>query len=247
MIYPAESSHQVRCSICETQLEGDFCHQCGQKFTGHRVNVIDLLSAFFSGLLSLERGILGNVKLLFLKPQFVVENYWHGYRKYLYAPGQMIFYALLIIGLHASLVDTYILGLDVELDIKEETWRVFLSPQLFFILFLLPLYALTSYVVFFKLKKSFLEHLIASTYSFSFIAIMSTIIGDVLYYFDVVSLSFSTYIFLIGLFIWSTRIFASKKKWYLKIAFFFLQSILFLAVIMAILLTLVGTENIQWE
>jgi hypothetical protein len=205
------------------------------------------LGAFFSGLLSLEKGIIGNFKLLLLKPRYVVENYWYGYRKYLYSPGQMVFYSLLVIGLHASLVDSYILGIDLEIDIREDFWKVFISPQLLFILFLIPLYTLTTYIVFFAKKHSFLEHFIAGTYNFSFVAILSTFLGDLLYYLGWANLTFSAIIFSVFLFIWSTRVFAADKKWFLQLGLIILQYLLFIGTLAGIALAMVGTENIQWD
>ena len=247
MIDPQKSSSQNKCSICDTHLKGPFCHQCGQKYTGSKISFLDLIHAFLSGLLSVERGIAGNFKNLLLKPRFVVENYAYGYRKQLYSPGQMLLYALLVVGLHVSLVDSYILGVDIELDINESWWKIFVSPQLLLILFILPFYSLTTFMVFFKEKKSFLEHFIAATYSLSFSAIISTILGDILYYLYLVELSFSSLLFLVSLFLWSTRIFAPRKRWYVQVGLFFLQFLIFLAAIAAMLLVLAGTENFQLD
>lgn len=237
-----------QCTICNIEVEERFCTRCGQKVTGKRVNLIDLFAALFNGLFSLERGIFGNLKMLVLKPEFVAQNYWKGNRKYYFSPGQMIFYALFVIGLHVTFVDPYFLGIDIVIEGVEGSLKALLTPQVFFFLGTLPLYALITFATFFKWNRNFLEHVIADAYSFSISIILSILISDVLHILADVDLGFGIVLFLLTLYVWSTRIFIPHKRFGFKLLLFLVQLFMFFACITLLVWLFVEPErvNINW-
>lgn len=216
------------CSICETKVIGDFCHNCGQKITGKKTGVKDILKALLSGAFSIERGILGILYELTVNPKRVIENYWEGNRFYFFSPGQLIFYTIFIVGLHIAFVSDRILGFRVELTGISKGFSLIFSPQLFFITLVLPLFAITTYLYFYKNKKSFPEHFISATYIFSYGAILWTILSDVVYLSFNLSLVFVVPVFLITLFVSSSRVFTRKKHWLYHLLNVLLQFVLFI-------------------
>lgn len=78
------------------------------------------LGTFFS----LERSGLATLWQLLKNPRFVISNYLDGNRGYHQPPNKLLFYALVVYGLHVTLVDSHVLNL--TLDIEGTT------PSLFF-------------------------------------------------------------------------------------------------------------------
>ena len=93
------------CTICKTELQGPYCTTCGKHYLGRRVNTWDVIGGWLSGLLTPERSVLGTFRQLLTQPQFVVQNYWSGFRGYYLSPGQLVVYMLFVIGVHLAFVD----------------------------------------------------------------------------------------------------------------------------------------------
>ncbi len=242
-----KSLQNPKCSICNTDLIGSFCYNCGQKATFKKVTVKDALKALLSGIFSIERGILGTLKSLTVKPKFIIENYLAGNRLYYFSPGQMIFYAIFIIGLHLAFVSNRILGFNVSLQGLSGGIKTILTPQFLFIILILPLYTLTTYLSYIKIKKSLIEHFAANVYLFSYSIIVCTVIGDLAYLVIGLSLNYTTPLFLAFLFIWSSRVYTKSRKWNIFLLSTFTQIVMFIAIIGLLVLVayLIDPETIK--
>jgi len=224
-----DSTEIKNCSICGTEIIGKYCHNCGQKVTGEKTGHIDILKALSSGLFHIERGILGVISELSINPKKVIYNYWEGNRFFYLSPGQMIFYTIFTLGLHIAFISgEYILGVTIKAEVSEVS---ILTPQLILVVLILPLYALTTFLSYFKKRKTFPEHFISATYVFSYGAILSTVICDFLYLVFGFPLNNTASILLLILFIWGSRIFVSKRKWYNYLYGVLIQILLFLLLV----------------
>jgi len=237
----------ARCSNCSHKLEDSFCTKCGQKNTISRTGWLDILKALASGLLSMERGIFGTLRDVIRDPKKVVEVYWAGGRHYYQSPGQMIFFVILVLGLHILFVDSRILGFQVQLTNVPEAYRGFFNPQLLFVALVLPFMALTSRIYFFRKKRSFPEHFIGAVYIFSTWAITLTIVSDVFSLFIDFRPEIIVLIFLALIFIWNSRVYTNGKVFLRSVLNSIIQLLIFTLILLsmfsAIILIGIGESN----
>jgi len=242
---------KVNCSNCSFQLKGAYCSNCVQKSTGRKTNWLDVFGALASGLLSMERGILATILEVIRKPKRTVEIYWSGGRFYYQISGQMIFFVILILGIHILFVDSKILGFQVELTNVPEAYRGIFNPQILFIALILPFTALTSWVYFYRKKRTLPEHFIGAVYIFSTWAIVLTIFSDILSLFfdfrpELIALAFLSLIF-----IWTSRLYSNRMAPIILVGNTVLQILVFVIILLLIfgvfLLFGVGNTNYSFN
>lgn len=160
----------MNCLNCDNVVEGNFCKNCGQKISTKRFSLISIFDyAVFSGIFSLNKGILFTIKELFTRPG-------HGIREYV--QGQRIKYfngfTLLILLLTLSYFLDEFTGIklaDITPEGSEEFANLFEEfvkeyPRIFFLISI-PLLAISSYLMFIKSKYNFAENIVSSTYIIS--------------------------------------------------------------------------------
>jgi len=242
---------KVNCSNCSFQLKGTYCSNCGQKSTGKKTNWLDVFGALASGLLSMERGILATILEVIRKPKRTVEIYWSGGRFYYQSPGQMIFFVILILGIHILFVDSRILGFQVQLSNVPEAYRGFFNPQILFIALVLPFTALTSWVYFYRKKRTLPEHFIGAVYIFSTWAIVLTIFSDILSFFFDFRPELIVLAFLSLIFIWTSRLYSNRTAPIILVGNTVLQILVFIIILLLIfgvfLLFGIGNTNYSFN
>lgn len=147
----------MKCSICSDELEGNYCSNCGQLYKGHRISFLTIFRDLFDSIFSLEKSFLKNLKVGLFNPQKLVTNYWNGFRKYYYSPGKFFTIASLFLVLHYSIANDF-LGLVITSTI---------SSQFVILLANILLLTYSSFLVYFRFKKNFSEHLILNIYNVS--------------------------------------------------------------------------------
>lgn len=78
------------CKNCESEFEGKYCSNCGQKHIESRFNLKELIHDFFHAFTHLDSGILYLIKELFFRPGIVSAEYINGKRKKYYNPLQFL-------------------------------------------------------------------------------------------------------------------------------------------------------------
>ncbi len=246
MSTPQKEEH---CYNCQSKLIGSYCHTCGQKSTNKRTRFFDVFNALFSGIFSLERGLPGTLFKLVTQPQKVVQSYWKGFRQFYFSPAQMIVYTIFVLGLHIAFVSPQVLGVNVGITgISKEASSIF-NPQLFFIILILPLLAVTSFLTFIKAKKTLAEHFILAIYIFTSWAIICTIISDFANLVFGLEIDQFNILYLFLMFLWNSRVMASARPWYYHLLFALAQVLVF-ATIIALLISilyLTDPSSIQTE
>ncbi|WP_027419126.1 hypothetical protein [Crocinitomix catalasitica] len=227
------------CNICNVEIHGPYCHQCGQQITNKKLTFKSILNDFVSNLFNLERSGFATSLTLLKEPKKVVSSYWSGNRKYYASPSKFILYLIIVLGIHIARSNNTILGIGFGNTPKA-------------IIIVLPLLLiLASFITFTKLKKSIWEHSISILYLYSLWLIISIIVYEILYSFinqavldsfEVpLLLTFASFLFT---FIWNSRIFSTDKNVVIKsIGNTALQFILFITIVVITITTLLFISN----
>lgn len=206
--------NKTKCSVCQTEVLGLYCYNCGQKITRKRLTFKTLIAEFSESVFSLEKTLFQTLYSLLVKPKQVIVNYWEGNRNYYYSPGRMTMLAIFIIGINLFFVDKEILGVSINMTGISKEASFFISPQVFFILLMLPLISITTYLTYFKQKHHLLEHISAVTYIFAYWAIVITLIWDLLEIIINDDVMGAFVLFCACVFIWTASVFTNSRKWY---------------------------------
>ena len=137
-------------------MYGEYCHNCGQKISGRRLNLYEEARDFVSNVLSIEKSVFGTTYQTLKSPSKVIKNYFKGNRRYYSSPFKLAIFASLFIGLHIAHNENLIFGLGFTDD-----------PKIIFILLFLIIFTLSSYFIYHRKGYSFLEISIVNIYVFS--------------------------------------------------------------------------------
>ena len=123
------------------------------------------------------------------------------------------------------------------------------SPQLVFLVSILPLFSLSTYIVFFKQRHSFAEHFIAGTYVFAYSVIVCTVLSDAAYFIFGLSANYTAALFQLVMFAFGVRVFASQKHWYHFVWYVLLILLMFILLLLLIvgLLYLINPDWIKFS
>lgn len=77
-----------QCKNCKAELQGDYCHACGQRDVPVGITFAQTLSDFFSYNFSVDGPVWTTIRLLALNPGQLVRNFIEGKRKPYYRPVQ---------------------------------------------------------------------------------------------------------------------------------------------------------------
>lgn len=214
-----------KCTQCGTLRHGPYCHQCGQLHSGQKASLLLLLRESLATFFSLERSGLATVIQLLRRPATIVNTYIEGNRGYYQHPNKLLFYALVVYGLHFTLVDSYVLNLSFELEGA--------TPSLIFMAIVLPFLSVTSWLVFNPRKYDFADHLVANSYFVSIWFILITIIGDLIDW--IYPREWDSADILVFLFLTSystSRVFSFEKPWFKKVLLALAQIVTFCLLIL---------------
>lgn len=158
-----------QCLNCETELQGSFCHECGQKASTHRMTFSTFIKHdLLHGVLHLDKGIIYTLKTLIYQPGYAAANFIKGKRVVHYN-----IFALFVI----------VIGLKTLIDLQNEPGRFFHSTNLsqsdeilnttiqkyYKLLYFLciPIISLFSFSFLKKLNYNFIEHIVLNCFLFS--------------------------------------------------------------------------------
>ncbi|GEM_PF-2875887 len=88
----------LNCKSCNTELQGEYCHNCGQKLITKRITVKELIRQFFSSFFNTENGLIFTLKSLITKPHKVVHEYISGKTIKYTNPARFAFFTFAIVG-----------------------------------------------------------------------------------------------------------------------------------------------------
>jgi hypothetical protein len=153
------------CKNCGNSFEGNYCNQCGQSAKTKRINHEFLWEDIEHGLFHYDKGIGYSLKKLFEKPGIVIFDYIEGKRVNHFRPISMVIIMATIYALIYHLLDlNHRSALDESSGAILE--RVF-EHYYWFVVATLPIYALTTYILFKKTKYNFYEIIIFEAFKTS--------------------------------------------------------------------------------
>ena len=211
----------VSCSNCGSRIEKNYCPECGQFFDPKRLTAAGFFSDFVDAFFALHKSYGLNYKHLLLRPRFVVENYWNGFRNFYFSPNRMLLFTTLLIALYLYFFENTFLGINFE--IESVPW---LGVQFFITALFLFFFILSTMITYFKKKKNLFEHLALNAYVFSIITLIFLVLSALLKYFYVSD--FLQLMFIFCYCLWIARVF--ERKWWRILGMALLNSILFILI-----------------
>ena len=231
-----EVDKTIFCSNCKLQIEENYCPNCGQFHRTKRLNAESFITDFSDSLFSVNRSYLLNLKQLLLKPRFVVENYWNGYRNFFFSPNRMLFITAFILSIYFYFTENYLFGMEIQLG-KEFSW---LGIQFLVVIFLLCFFLISTRITYIKKKKNLFEHLALNSYIFSATIPILLILTILLY--KLLEQNYLQVPFTIFYFVWIARVF--ETKWWRILMMAAINLIVLIAIIGMLSLSLFGIITI---
>lgn len=206
----------MNCKTCDFKLDdvAKFCSHCGAKIVHERLSFKGTWEEFVGPFFSWDNNFWRTFFGLFKNPKDVLEAYISGARKKYFQPfSYIILYATIAVFFYKFF------PMEIIMDYSEEFTKGYNStnssgktPQFdmngfmkgymetlmsyynFFVLLLIPIYALTSYVIFNKKGHNFFEHLVFNSYLQSNLGFVSLFLQVLLV--TVLGMNFQTYTYL---------------------------------------------------
>lgn len=161
------------CRNCGSRLSGNFCQQCGQRTSTHRFQLNGLiLQDFLSGVFQWQKGIGHTILGLLTRPGHTIREYIEGKRK---IHGHYLTLLLILLTLSYVLAEYSSVHLTDIMNPENDPGKDYLKnvedfsnryPKLFMML-IIPMNALMSWLFFKKAGLYYGEHLVINTYKTS--------------------------------------------------------------------------------
>lgn len=192
-------NHSIKCLNCDEETSGNFCSNCGQKTTIHRIDFKNFITHdFLHGLFHVEKGMIFTAKESLIRPGKAALDYIEGKRIRYY---NVFYFILVLIGINIflsnyydQLVEIYITNntKDVKDALGNKLEHFFTDYAKILIFSFVPLFAINSFFLFRKRKLNFSEHIIIAGITFLGILLINTfdtIISflDFTMHFDIIS------------------------------------------------------------
>lgn len=200
------------CIFCKTEYHGNFCPNCGEKSEIKKITFKSIVKEAFSTITNMDKGFFYNVKMLFVNPKLISNDYIFGKRKGILNP-----ISFLIISITLYLIIENILKVPKESTEAQNIPEAYIGKiayasgkylhrylKYFWILSIVPLSISTKLT--FR-KYNFTEHLAIN----SFILGQATIIGVICYLLLKIDMPFNPLVYLLVLLL-VYRVFRTKKE-----------------------------------
>jgi hypothetical protein len=156
----------IQCKNCGISFEGNYCPNCGQSAQVHNIDTKYIWHDIQHGIFHINGGMLYTLKKLFVSPSATIRNFIKGKRVKHATPFSMLFifstfYAVFYHFLHIS---PKLGPANGDIDaVKVHDWII--EHYAFVQLFLVPVYALSTYLAFKKQGYNFVEHLAINSFT----------------------------------------------------------------------------------
>lgn len=164
------------CKNCQTEYQGNFCPNCGQKYIDRRFNLKDSILWFFNSIFNLDHGFLYTSKELLLHPGKVIHDVLNGITVRYTHPFRLLFIwatisTLMVISLGTfdESNETLSQGLqysEAQLRMQAKINEIMKKYLSFFIMANVPLVSLFGLLLYRKKKLNFTEHMVVNSYGY---------------------------------------------------------------------------------
>lgn len=153
------------CKNCGNIFEGNYCNQCGQSSKTKKINAEFLWEDIEHGILHYDKGIGYSLKKLFEKPGVVIREYMEGKRVNHFRPISMV----IILATVYALV-YHLLNLNHRSNLDDSSAHVLdliFAHYYYFIVATIPIFALSTFLLFKKTGYNFYEFIIFEAFKCS--------------------------------------------------------------------------------
>lgn len=168
------------CKNCHNEFEGAFCNHCGQNANVKRLNAHYLFNEFPSSIFQVDKGFFFTVHQLFIRPADAIKDFINGKRKPYFKPLAFLlltssiyillnylldkntFFESFIEGYLESYREAHDLTEKEVSNIQSVNWII--KNQTYVILFFIPIISIASYVVYYRFRLNYVEHLVLNIY-----------------------------------------------------------------------------------
>ena len=227
------------CSICKTEITGNFCSSCGQSYISDKKNtLVSVILNFFS----IDKTFLFSFLSMLKSPRTVVLNFNRGFRNYFQSPGVFVTYSILLISIHLAFVNNDILGMYIEAED--------LAPFFVFVGLFYPMLSLSSYFTFWKTNRKYVHHLISIIYIGSSFLILLSIFHTIQFFVFRIFEGELLFLYLLLVIVYNSLVFSSKPGIFRVVLNSFIQ-LLYMILIISVFIGLLflidpGIINIKW-
>lgn len=201
----------MECKNCYSALseENDFCQKCGAKVIRNRLTVKNLLEYFSETYFNYDNKFFRTSINLITKPEDVIGSFINGVRKKYIDPVSYIAISFSLSGIYLfffkdnlreqmdmTMANTY----QGQEKLNEAIFNFVFDYNSILYLVIIPVLALISWILFYKKKYNYTEHVVIYLYSMSLTSIFSIFITIALVFFapkNYALLSSSTYILML--------------------------------------------------
>lgn len=177
------------CRNCNTTLidNSDFCHNCGAKIIRKRLTLKNLFEHISETFFNYDNKLLRTIIYLIKNPKDVIDSYINGTRKKYVNPISFFGLSFTITGLSIFLIKKFYLEyLDfsniysnpASQQIMQNTSSGALEYSSLIYSALIPVLAFISFLLFYKRKYNFTEHIVLYLYSMSLFSLVSVMLGQ---------------------------------------------------------------------
>ncbi|WP_084205915.1 DUF3667 domain-containing protein [Psychroserpens mesophilus] len=159
------------CKNCKQDFSGNYCSNCGQNSNVRKVDFKYLMDEIPNSIFQINRGFLFTLKELFIKPGHSIREFLEGKRKNHFKPLAFIILTSTLYVLshyfigNQTFIDDAITGFKSGSKVENNQLLNWIAKnQTYFILILVPLFSLASYLAFIKSKYNYFEHLVLNIY-----------------------------------------------------------------------------------
>lgn len=178
----------IKCKNCSSQVKGNFCSQCGQTAKTHRLNFHFLWNDIQYGIFQVDKGLLFTVKELYSRPGHTIREFLTGKRVNHFKPLSML---IVLASLYGFIIHFLQIKMTGQLELSPETGKTLLVEEInewlslhyaWFSLLTVPVFALSSYLCFFRRGYNFIEHFVLNTFATNQRLILHFLFIPILYY-----------------------------------------------------------------
>jgi len=199
----------MNCKSCTSEINEStrYCSNCGSKIVHDRLSLKGTWEEFIGPFFSWDNNFWRTFIGLFTNPKDVLEAYINGARKKYFQPfSYIILFATIAVFFYKFFpmdsLNDYSEGFNKgfntsnssvkapEFDMKQYM-NSFMNYYNFIVLMLLPIYALTSYIIYRKRGHNFFEHLVFNSYIQTNLGFITLILQLILV--NIIGISFMSY------------------------------------------------------
>lgn len=166
----------TKCLNCGNATIDNFCSICGQKNSTHRFSMKHFfLHDFIHGVFHLDKGFLFTLKELYTRPGHSIREYIQGKRAkhFNYFTLMLLIYA--ISHFLAKIPEKSVYDIMIDNNISVGNYKVLKEYAKFIMLLYIPLYSLATFLLYYKSKLNYTEHVVMAMYYSSAILVFHAI------------------------------------------------------------------------